>query len=63
MFPLERENSLVDIKKITALPIVSFLFYRLKMESFLCSLNPRANEENKLQNEGQSAENVQRMML
>ncbi len=41
IFPLESENSLLHVKKITALPTVSFLLYRLKMESFLYSLGSR----------------------
>ncbi len=40
-FPLENENSLLYVKKITALATVSFLFYRLKMKSFLYSLDSR----------------------
>ncbi len=40
-FPLKSENSLLHVKKITAFPTVSFLFYRLKMESFLYSLGSR----------------------
>ncbi len=40
-FSLESENSLLNVKKITALPTVSFLFYRLKMESFLYCLGYR----------------------
>ncbi len=42
IFPLESENSLLHVKKITDLPTVSFLFYRLKMESFLFA--PRTTE-------------------
>ncbi len=40
-FPLKSENSVLHVKKITALPTVSFLFYRLKMDSFLYSLGSR----------------------
>ncbi len=40
-FPLESENSLLQVKKMTPLPTVSFLFYRLQMESFLYSLVSR----------------------
>ncbi len=40
-FPLESENNLLHEKKITTLPTVSFIFYRLKMESFLYSLGSR----------------------
>ncbi len=41
IFPLESENNLLHVKKITALLTVSFLFHRLKMESFLYSLGSR----------------------
>ncbi len=40
-FPLESESSLLHVKKIIALSTVSFLFYRLKMESFLYSLGSK----------------------
>ncbi len=50
-FPLESENSLLHVKKITTLPTVSFLFYRLKMKTFCLQSRLQANEEKKLQNE------------
>ncbi len=40
-FPLDSENSLLHVKKITTLLTISLLFYRLKMESFLYSLGSR----------------------
>ncbi len=60
-FPLESENSLLHVKKITALLTVSFLFYRLKMESFLYSLGSRQmrkkNCKMSRQKYGKSSEN------
>ncbi len=49
-FPLESENSLLHVKKITALPTVSFHFYRVKIESFLYGPGSRQMRK-KLQNE------------
>ncbi len=59
-FSLESENSLLHVKKITAFPTVSFLFYRLKMESFLYSLNCRQMRKKiaKWAGKSWSAENV-----
>ncbi len=62
IFPLEIENSLLHVKKITALPTVSFLFYRLKMESFLYSLGSREMRKKHCKVSQQSTENFQRMM-
>ncbi len=50
-FPSESENRVLHEKKITALPTVSFLFYRLKIESFLYSLGSRQIRKKALQNE------------
>ncbi len=60
-FPLESENTLLHVKKITALPTASFLFYRLKMESFLYSLGSRQMRKKiaKWAGKSLSAENVQ----
>ncbi len=57
-FPLESESSLLRVKKITALPTVSFLFYRLKMESFLYNLNSKQMRKKIAKRAGKSAENV-----
>ncbi len=61
-FPLESENNLLYMKKITALSTVSFLFYRLKMESFLYSLGSRQMRKKIAKCVGKSAENVQGIM-
>ncbi len=50
IFPLEREDSVLHVKKTTTLPTVSFPSYRLKMESFLYSLGSTQMRK-KLQNE------------
>ncbi len=57
-FPFESENSLLHVKKITALPTVSFLFYRWKMESFFYSLGSRQMRKKTAKWAAKSAENV-----
>ncbi len=56
-FPLESENNLLHVKKITVLPTVSFFLYILKMESFLYSLSPRQMRKKVAKWAGKCSEN------